>query len=268
MTGIDWRSALPADAPLPPPAYRDVCEAFRDGLDDVLGEGLVSLYLYGAVAFPRPEGWALDVDFHVLVAEPPTDAERRGLDRLHRRLADGSHYGRDLDGYYVFLADAGGSSPPTSAAGVFPSTAGGVVAAPVDDAWALHRAAILAGRSVLLAGRDPRDVVVAPTWPELLGALRSELEFIVEHPEHAAFGVLNACRIAYSGSTGDVVVSKAAAAGWGMSSEPAWRPALEAGIRFYTGRRSSGDDDRLAAARPSVIAAAEAALGGGRSTQR
>jgi hypothetical protein len=231
-----------------------VCELFLDGLSDVLGDALGSLFLYGAVAFPRPEGWALDVDFHVLVTRPPTDAERDGLAELHRRLAEHPPYGDDLDGYYVLLDDAAGSDPPTSVTG------------PVDDAWALHRAAVRAGRSALLAGRDPRDVVVAPTWPELQAALRSELAFVAGHPEHAAFGVLNACRIAYSASTGDVVVSKAAAAEWGMASEPAWRPALEAGVRAYTGRPDPGDDDRLAAARPAVIDAAERALRRGPGT--
>jgi hypothetical protein len=243
-----------------------VCEAFLDGLHEVLGDGLVSLYLYGAVAFPRPEGWALDVDFHVLVAGPPTDAQREGLARVHGRLAERPPYGKDLDGYYVLLADAGRRAPPTGAAGVFPSTAGGVVAAPVDEAWSLHCAAVLAGRSVLLAGRDPRTVVVPPTWPDLHAALSSELDFVVGHPEHAAFGVLNACRIAYSASTGDVVVSKAAAADWGMAHEPAWQPALEAGIRAYTGRPAPGDDARLAAGRDAVVSAAGQALRSARGT--
>jgi Domain of unknown function (DUF4111) len=197
---------------------------------------------------------------------PPTDRQRHELVHLHRRLAERPPYGSDLDGYYVLLADATGSVPPTSVGGVSPSTAGGVVPAPVDDAWALHRAAILAGRSAVLTGRDPRDIVVAPTWAELEQALRSELDFVVGHPEHAAFGVLNACRIAYSATTGDVVASKAAAAVWGMAREPAWRPALEAGIRAYTGGTAPGDDDRLAAARPAVLDAAAQALRAGPGT--
>jgi hypothetical protein len=243
-----------------------VFEAFLDGLGDVLGDALVSLYLYGAVAFPCPEGWALDVDFHVLVARPPTDDQRDGLARLHRRLAEHPPYGSDLDGYYVLFGDAGRSAPPTSVGGVFPSTAGGVVAAPVDDAWALHRAAVLAGRSVLLDGRDPRGIVVAPTWAELHAALRSELDFVVGHPEHAAFGLLNACRIAYSATTKDVVVSKAAAAEWGMASEPSWRAAISAGLRSYTGRPAPGDDDLLAAGRAPIVSAAEEALRAGPGT--
>lgn len=245
---------MPADAPLPPAAYREVCEAFLDGLSEVLGDALVSLYLYGAVAFPRPEGWALDVDFHVLVGGSPTEEQRRELAALHRHLAERPPYGSDLDGYYVLLADAGGTAPPTSVTG------------PVDDAWALHRAAVLAGRSVLLAGRDPRGLLVPPAWAELEEALRAELGYVAEHPEHAAFGVLNACRIAYSATTGDVVVSKAAAAAWGMTREAVWRPALEAGIRAYTGRPTPGDDDRLAAGRPTLLSAAEAALRQGPGT--
>jgi hypothetical protein len=246
---------LPPDAPLPPQAYRSVVEAFVDGLRVVLGDDLVGVYLYGAVTFPRPEDWGLlDVDFHTLLARPPTSGQRDGLRDVHARLGEAS------DGYHLLLADAGGSSPPASVAGAFPSTAGAVVAGPVDEAWALHRAHVHAGRVAVLHGRDPRTVLVPPTWPELLDGLSEELRYVVDHPEHAAFGVLNACRVAWSMAHRDVVVSKHEAARWGSADRPAWSPALAAGVRAYTGRPEPGDDQLLEAGRALILPAAVEAL--------
>lgn len=250
---VDWRGALPADAPLPPPEHRAVCEAFVRGLREVLGDDLVSVYLYGAVTFPRPEGWALDVDFHTLLARIPTDGQRSGLRRLHLDLAAGSALGRELDGYHLLLADARRSRPPTGVGGVFPSTGGALADGPVDGAWALHRAHVRAGRVAVLHGADPRAVLAPPTWPELLEGLRAEVAYVLEHPEHAAFGVLNACRVAWSLEHRDVVVSKPDAAAWGARARPAWAGPLTAALRAYTGRPTPGDERLLADGRATIV---------------
>jgi hypothetical protein len=258
---IDWRAVLPADAPLPPEAYRSVVEAFVAGLREVLGDDVVSVYLYGAVTFPRPADWGLlDVDFHTLLGSAPTDDQRDGLRALHAGLAEASDLGRELDGYHLLLADAGRPEPPASVAGAFPSTAGAVVAGPVDDAWALHRAHVHAGRVAVLHGRDPRTVLTPPTWPEQREALAGELDYVVDHPEHAAFGVLNACRIAWSVEHRDVVVSKHEAARWGSAARPAWAAALAAGVRAYSARPHDDDERLLEEGRAAIVPAAAEAL--------
>jgi len=257
---VDWRAVLPDDAPLPPPAYRAGCEAFVRGVREALGDDLVSAYLYGAVTFPRPEGWVLDVDFHTLLARPPTDARRQALRQLHADLAGVGEPGGELDGYHLLLADAGSSWPPTGVGGVSPSTGGDLADGPVDEAWALHRAHVRAGRVAVLHGLDPRGVVAAPSWRELLEGLRAELRYVVDHPEHAAFGVLSACRVAWSVEHRDVVVSKATAARWGATAHPAWAGALDAAVRAYTRRPRPGDDEVLARGRAAIVPAAVEAL--------
>ncbi len=218
-----------------------MCEDFLAGLREALGDDLVSVYLYGAVTFPRPDGWTLDVDFHTLLARAPADGPRDGLRRLHARLAAASDLGRELDGYHLRLADAGGSEPPRDVLGN------------VDDAWALHRAHVLAGRVAVLHGRHPRTILAPPSWAEALEALREELGYITEHPEHAAFGVLNACRIAWSLEHRDVVVSKWDAARWGASSRPGWSGALGAAVRSYTAAAEPADPTLLDDGRAAIL---------------
>jgi hypothetical protein len=145
-------------------------------------------------------------------------------------------------------------------AGAFPSTGPALVAGPVDDAWALHRAHVLAGRVVVLHGIDPRTILRPPTWAELLEGVGAELAYVEDHPEHAVFGVLNACRIASSCVHRDVVVSKWASAGWALREEIRWRDGIEAALRHYTGTTQRGDADVLASTRDAVVPWARAAL--------
>ena len=236
-----------------PSAVQAACRDLREGLLRVLGDDLVWLWVYGAVTFddrPRRLG---DVDTHAIVRSPSGPARARAIDDLH------ASSDVEWDSWYVLLADAASRAPPRHAfrAGLH------------DRAWALHRAHWLAGQYVLLHGRAPAELVPAPTWPELLDGLRSEVEFVEgvvrEGPrdaEHAAFAVWNGCRVVYSLRTRDVVVSKRAAATWALEHAPSsWRPAIEAAGRAYDAQPRPGDAETLRAAAGIVAAAARDALG-------
>ena len=168
-----------------PPLTDDVlavADTLRRGLDRVLGDAGASLFLYGAAAFPRPAGWRIDFDFHVLVLRSLTDRDRRAIRDLYAELGAASQLGADLDGYFVLVADASRAEPPRHQLDL------GIR----DHAWALHRAHVHAGRYFLMAGLDPREIVPEPTWAELETGLRHELQFVEAHPAATAFGILNA----------------------------------------------------------------------------
>jgi Domain of unknown function (DUF4111) len=222
---IAW---LPDDA-------AELTEALYHGLVATLGDRLASLFLYGAVAFARPAGWRIDFDFHVLLNQPLHDSERAAIARLYVELGDASELGRELDGYYVLVRDAARAEPPRHQLDLEVR----------DEAWALHRAHVLAGRYFLVAGVDPRELVPQPTWGELQAALRWELQFVETHPDAPAFGILNGARILYSSETRDVVVSKYQAGQWALESLPdEWHDGLRAAMRFYA-RTPAADDTRI-----------------------
>jgi hypothetical protein len=215
-----------------------VTAALHHGLLGILGDELASLFLYGAVAFPRPETWRIDFDFHALLRRPLDDAQRDAIRRLYAELGDACELGGDLDGYCVLLGDAARREPPVHQLDV------GIR----DDAWALHRAHVLAGRYYLVAGIDPGTVVPAPTWAELEEGLLGQLRFVEIHPDVPAYGILNSARILYSFGKRDVVVSKYEAGRWALESMPAeWHEGLRAAIRFYSRTPVEGDDRVLAA---------------------
>jgi hypothetical protein len=225
---------VPDLPPLPDDAMA-LSDALRRGLDRVLGDAFASLFLYGAVAFPRPEHWRIDFDFHALLLRPLEEEERRGIESLYAELAQRSELGADLDGYFVLLADAARSEPPCHQLRTDMR----------DEAWALHRAHVHAGRYFLISGIDPLDVVPEPTWAELETGLGAEIRFVASHPDARAFSVLNAARILYSFETHDVVLSKYQAGQWALASlPPEWHEALRAAQRWYE-RASLADDERI-----------------------
>jgi len=219
------------DLPPLPDTVVALTDSLQRGLAGILGSGFAGLFLYGALAFDRPEHWLVDVDFHVLVRRPLADAERADVRALHAALAQTLERGTELDGYYVLLSDAARAEPPRHQLDLTVR----------DEAWALHRAHVLAGRYFLVAGIDPRKIVPEPTWAELEAGLRAEMRFVETHPSATAFGILNGVRILYSFETRDVVVSKYQAGWWALASLPAeWHEAVHAALRYY--EQASGDD--------------------------
>jgi hypothetical protein len=205
---------------------RDLCSGFRDGLRSILGGKLHGVYLFGAVAFPGPAPTG-DIDFHVILGQQLTGAERAALERLHVSL------GGVMDGYYLLLEDARQDAPPRSQ----------MWAGAVDRSWALHRQHIRSGRCIVLHGPDPLEIYPAPSWTELEEALLVELQYVEEHlSDYPAYCILNLCRLIYSFETGDVVVSKASSAAWAVGAIPEWSGLVELARKSYAGRATAADE--------------------------
>src|SRR5512136_325565 len=132
---------------------------FKKGLQDILGEKLHAVYVYGAAAFndSLPTG---DIDFHVILKDHLTDIEKQELEGLHKKLAKKyPPLGGELDGYYILLEDAKKKTPPRSE----------MWQCAIDNAWALHREHIRAGRYITLHGGDPREIYPPCNWTEIEG---------------------------------------------------------------------------------------------------
>jgi len=198
--------------------------AFVDGLRSILGDKLVAAYIYGAAAFPDtlPTG---DVDFHVILQSELTERERATLEELHGVLArQFPPLGGEMDGYYILLADARREAPPRSQ----------MWKRATDNAWALHREHIRAGRYIRLHGPDPREICPTASWSEMEAALHSELDYVERHlQDYHDYCILNLCRLIYSFETQDVVVSKATAADWAHKHLPQWQPHIELAKKSY-----------------------------------
>jgi len=220
------------------PGVLRVTAALVDGLDAILGRTLCALYIHGAAVFPETEATG-DVDFHALLEGPLTDADKRAISSLHAALStDYPPLGGELDGYYVLLSDARRTEPPHDQ--LRPRL--------LDEAWALHRAHLRAGRCLALRGPDPKTICPAVSWPELEAALQGEFDYVVRHlREYPDYCVLNLCRLMYSFETKDVVVSKWRAAAWAAQRFPQGRQLIDCARRSYERRASDADRAALRA---------------------
>ncbi len=230
---------------------RVVCAAFAKGLRSILGAKLCGAYVYGAVAFPGRLP-THDIDFHVILTEPLTEAERSALEELHESLSRRfPPLGGELDGYYVLLRDARRVKRPRSQ----------MWRRATDDAWALHCEHVRAGRCIVLHGPDPKEVYPQPSWPEVDKALSGELRYVERHlRDYPDYCILNLCRLIYSYETKNVAVSKAAASVWARDALPKWRRAIRAARRSYAGRSTPQEREFMLAEVKSLFDSARARI--------
>jgi len=219
-----------------PTEIESICQAFLVGLTHAIREKLFGVYLYGALAFPDA-GPVGDIDFHVILNAQLNNPEKSQILALHECLAhDFPPLGAELDGYYLLLEDACQVTPPSDQ----------LRDDLKDVSWALHCAHIRAGRCIVLYGSDPLPIYPEVTWHALERALVGELEFIEQNLSRCqAYCVLNLCRLMYSYSTRNVVISKRFSAEWASAEFPEWVTLIESAKNYYDHYATRGDADLL-----------------------
>jgi hypothetical protein len=234
---------------VPAPAAR-AWTALRDEARRILGDDLVALWGYGGSTFAERSKRLGDLDTFAVLREPPGDDAGRALERAEADIA--REHRIEWDTWYALAEHAARGEPPPHAL------------APGRRAttWAIDRAHWFAGRSVLLFGRDPVELVPTPTWPEIETALGRELEHIERHvfegdgdPYEATYALWNGSRILRALETRDVAVSKRAAGLWALEHLPErWHEALRAAGRAYDGEGTERDAEVLRLAMAPFVA--------------
>ncbi len=224
--------------PLPseelPREIQAICDSLLEGLKVALNDNLFGAYLYGAMVFPETR-YIQDIDFHVILNRNLTHDEKERVKTLHQELTVKFPQFKDddLDGYYILLSDA--QQIPTPWHQIYPDIP--------DESWPLHIAHMRTGYCVVLSGPEPKSLLPEPMWEDLaLGldaSLRCTLKYLDTHPDYC---VLNFCRILYSFSTKNVVVSKRRAAEWVQEQFPEWSQLIAAALRVY--EREEHEEDR------------------------
>ena len=220
------------ELPLP---VTELCEAFVDGLKEIVHENLYGIYMYGASVFPD-SGKIQDIDCHVILKESPRDQGKDDISQLFQDLSDRFPLlGGELDTYFILYEDARKTTLPNHQ--LRPEIR--------DESWALHCSHIRAGCYISLYGPEPTDIFPDASWNEISAALDSELEFIKKNLSYPDYCVLNLCRIIHSVQERNVVVSKRFAGCWACARFPQWKPLIEAATRSYDGTTTSKDNNLL-----------------------
>ena len=237
-----------------PEAAASASLRLRDELSAILGADLVSMWLHGGTTFADRPARAGDLDIAVAIANVTPDERsprvwrRDPKSRPNRIYAAQESIARKdgviFDTTYLLVDEVGGGRMPSSA----------FARSQRETDWAVSRAHWLAGQYVLLHGRPPDELVVAPTPAELRHALDREVEHLERHvvegdandPFEATYAFFNGCRILRTLETGSPVISKRSAGEWGLQNLPKrWHEAIRAAGRSYDGAATAEDAELL-----------------------
>lgn len=242
---------------IPDPA-RTAWLRLRDGLVELLGDDLISLWAHGGT-LASPDWRGADLDTYAILARRPDAATVQAITGLHDAIE--ADLGVEWDAWYITLEAASGSDAPHHA---FREDRR-------DTSWAIGRAHWLAGRAWVLHGKPPVEVVPEPAWPEIEVELDRELEHLEAHvaegdtdPYEATYAVLNGSRILHALDARDVAISKREAGVWALDNLPdRWHPLLTAAIHNYDGKGTPDDATLLADGMAPFVAFVRERLPGG-----
>jgi len=221
-----------------PDEVRPVLALLLSSIQDVLGDQLLGLYLYGSLSSGDFDPASSDVDFlavtHEAITEDDPTFER--LRQMHERInASGLPFANHLEGSYISQVawrryDPADAHHPTIGAH-WPFQIG------LHDAnWVIERA-IVRERGVTLYGPPP-ETMIDPVSPQQLRdatcqqladvwqpRINDEYDHWPRPREFPAFSVLTLCRALYTLQRG-AFCSKPVAAAWAAQTHPKWEPVI------------------------------------------
>ncbi|MBL8133335.1 MAG: DUF4111 domain-containing protein [Anaerolineae bacterium] len=228
-----------------PTAYPEVnrlLDPLREGVQGILGDQLVGIYLTGSLATGDFNADS-DVDVLIVTEQTLSEAEFLALQALHERLiASGEPFAAEIEASYIPRAalrryDPGDSYHPRIERG--PSERLTWVEHHTD--WVIHRW-VAREHGVIVTGPPPQTLI-DPVSPEelrrgVIDLIRFWWEPMIDHPaqlEHLgyrAYAAVTMCRMLYTLHTG-TVASKPAAVRWVIAQSGArWAELLERALLY------------------------------------
>lgn len=230
-----------------PIAYADINELLEVlilSMQKILGQKLVSLYLYGSLVIGDFDPTVSDIDLVAALASELDDEEFATLQTMHDEFA---HQHKEWDGRievcYISLAALEAVKTRTSlVANISPGEPFHTRETSLEwlVSWYLVRET-----SITLIGPLPKTIIEPISKDEFLGAIRvhvkawGEWTYDMHHRNSQAYAILTMCRALYTLRYG-VQVSKKQAALWAEKEFPEWASLIEQALMW---RLSWRDED-------------------------
>jgi predicted nucleotidyltransferase len=209
--------------PTPYPDVNKILNLLLTSIQEILGNQLVGMYLYGSLSSGDFNQETSDIDFLVVTTSTLSDRAIAELRSMHQRIwKSGQKWASKLEGSYIPKRDIRRHNPhstpcPTVNEGKFYLDQRG-------SDWIIQRH-VIREQGIVLAGPDPKTLI-DPVSPEdirhaVKGVLQEWWFPMLEDPswlknhgsEYHAFAILTMCRALYALQHG-TIVSKPVAARW------------------------------------------------------
>lgn len=227
--------------PTPHPDVNAVLHILLSGVQTILGNHFVGMYLYGSLASGDFEPRRSDIDFLVVTADELPDEMLPALEAMHTRIsASGLKWATRLEGDYI----------PQPALRRYDPTHASYPHLGVDGHFDVEQHGsdsviqryLLREQGIVLAGPAPQTLI-DPVQPNdlrraVLGILREWWSPMLDDPdrlhssEYQAYAILTMCRMFYTLQHG-ILVSKPVAARWAQKAlgEP-WAAVIELALAW------------------------------------
>ena len=221
------------------PAVNAVLADFLAGVQAILGDHFIGMYLYGSLALGDFDPQGSDIDFIVVTDAALSREHFAALREMHARFsAGGSPWAKKIEAAYISQEVLQHTVPPEAR---YPQIEkGGTLAMePLESGW-MVQCYTLREHGVVVAGPHPHTLVAlvgreqtrqAAAYAEVwLEQARHDPEWLawLRRKENQAFVVLTLCRMLYTLDRG-AVASKPAAARWARQTLGTRWAALIAG---------------------------------------
>ena len=228
-------------------AYTDInelLEVLLSSMQNILGQKLVGLYLYGSLVMGDFDPTISDIDLVAALASELDDKEFVALQTMHDEFA---HQHKEWDGRievcYVSLAALQTVKTRTSlVANISPGEP--LHTRETSFEW-LVSWYLVRETSVTLFGPAPKTIIEPISKDEFLGSIQAQVKawgewtYDVHHRNSQAYAILTMCRALYTLRYG-VQVSKKQAALWAEKEFPEWAVLIEQALMW---REAWRDED-------------------------
>jgi hypothetical protein len=224
------------------------------GVEAILGDALVGLYLYGSTALGAFNANS-DVDFVVVTENEIGGAALEGLMALHDRIAaSGLPYATELEGSYISGAALRRYSPPQIMHPHIDRGVGERLSIQQHDSdWIVQRY-VLREHGITVMGPHIQTLIDPISADDLRQAVLTLLDgwwkpmidepALLMRPGYQAYGVVSMCRMLYTLKQGGVI-SKKAAADWAQTTlDTGWSALIQ---RALDGQAQADDVKRTQA---------------------
>jgi predicted nucleotidyltransferase len=220
--------------PTPNAEVNFILNLLRSEVQQILGNQLVGMYLYGSLALGDFDRQKSDIDFVVVTDGELSDELMEVLKVMHRRLAaSGSKWAYELEGSYIPQKALRRYNPYSVRHPHIDRGGGSLSVEQHDSDWVIQRY-ILREHGIILAGPDPKTIIDPILPDDLRQAVLDllwwwELQMMdtrrLETSNYQAYAVLSMCRLLYTMEYG-TIVSKPEAARWALRTAGEERTAL------------------------------------------